>query len=567
MSILSSFQTWLSEALQNLRKYTLTLLVSLLATVIFVYVDDNIEKQFDLYKIGMMSVASIPLFFGIEMYTQNRGKNKVLFLGLGIVVVLLVYFFQFPANFLDFEKKNTFIRFVLIQAIFVLFAAVFPFYFSKNTKDFWFYNKSVFLAILTAVIYTFTLTLGLLLALTAIEKLFGVHMKGNYYKNVWVVCNMFVNTFIFLSRIPSKEEIENDEKYPLPLKYFTQYVLLPLIVVYLTILFAYEAKIIIAWSLPKGWVSTMVLAFGVFGVLAFLLLYPLKGVNMWIKRFTTAFYWLLIPLVALLLVAIYVRINTYGITEPRYMVSFLGLWLLGIAFYFIISKKDNIKIIPFSLFIVLIISLVGPLSAFSVSERNQEKLLNRILGLIRAKKSISNDDLNRVHGAVEYLAENHLESFEKYLPEKDLTKIKKDGRWNRNAAIAKALKLPSKKNDVEADGYKNFNVKPEFVKLLKADYSFGFYQKNEEKKIEIDKNTEIITNTENNKITINISGENTVIDLKGFENSSNVVSDSLSSIIKETKNWIIRVDITSGSIKDNLLNDYSGTIYLTKKGH
>jgi Domain of unknown function (DUF4153) len=566
MTIISSFQTWLSVAFHNFRKYPFTLLVSLLATVIFVYVDDSMEKQFVLYKIGMISVASIPLFFGIEMYTEHKATNKLLLLGLGILVVLLVYFFQFPATFLDFEKKNTFIRFALIQGIFILFAAVFPFYFSKNIKDFWFYNKSVFLAILTAFIYTFTLTLGLLLALSAIEKLFGIHMKGNYYKNVWVICNIFLNTFIFLSRIPGIEEIETDEKYPLPLKYFTQYVLLPLVMIYLIILYAYEAKIIVTWTLPQGWVGTLVLAFSVFGILAFLLLYPIKNLTNWVKRFTAAYYWLMIPLVALLLAAIYIRIDNYGVTEPRFLVAIMGIWLLGIALYFIISKKDNIKIIPFSLFIVLILSLVGPLSAFSVSKRNHEKQLSRVLGLIRANNGISDEDLNRVHGAVEYLAENHLESFEIYLPKKELAKIKKDGRWNRKASITKALKLPAKKN-MNNDGFKYFNVIPEFVKLQKADYAFDFDYKNEEKKIDLDLNTEIITKTEKNKISLNISGEKTIIDLKGFENSSNVVSDSLTSIIKETKNWTIRVDITSGSITDNVLNDYSGTIYLTKKGH
>jgi Domain of unknown function (DUF4153) len=565
MSILSSFQTWLSEALQNFRKYPVTLWVSLVATVIFVYVDDSAEKQFELYKIAMTCIVSIPLFFGIEMYGEHIGKNKFLLLGLGFVVVLLVYYFEFPSTFFEFEKKNTFIRFALVQGIFILFAAVFPFYFSKNSKDFWFYNKSVFLAILTAVIYTFTLTLGLLLALTAIEKLFGVHMKGDYYKNVWVVCNIFLNTFIFLSRIPSSEEIEKDETYPLPLKYFTQFVLLPLVVLYLVILFAYEVKIIATWSLPKGWVGTLVLAFSVFGILAFLLLYPIKNLTNWVKRFTAAYYWLMIPLVGLLLVAIYVRIDNYGITEPRYLVAIMGIWLLGIALYFIISKKDNIKIIPFLLFIILIISLVGPLSAFSVSKRNQEKHLGRILGLIQDKKAVSAENLDRVHSAVEYLTENHIEVFSKYLSEKELSKIKKEGRWNRQKSIAIALKLPEKENEYKNNKY--FNITPQFINLQKADYSFEFYLRNDEKKIEIDKNTKITTNTEAKKIIINISGEIAIFDLTGFENSSNAVSDSLTSLIRETQNWIIRTDITSGSFENNVLKDYSGTIYLTKKDH
>ena len=69
-----------------------------------------------------------------------------------------------------------------------------------------------------------------------------------------------------------KMDIEID--YPIGLKYFTQYVLLPLVAIYLGILIAYEAKIAIQWSLPQGWVSIMVLASAIFGILAFLLIYP-----------------------------------------------------------------------------------------------------------------------------------------------------------------------------------------------------------------------------------------------------------------------------------------------------
>ena len=97
------------------------------------------------------------------------------------------------------------------------------------------------------------------------------------------------------------------------------------------ILIAYESKIIFEWSLPKGWVSIMVLASAIFGILAFLLIHPLKKDNKWIQSFSNLYYWILLPLVVLMLVAIYVRIKQYGITEPRYFVALLAIWLLGIS--------------------------------------------------------------------------------------------------------------------------------------------------------------------------------------------------------------------------------------------
>lgn len=145
------------------------------------------------------------------------------------------------------------------------------------------------------------------------------------------------------------------------------------------ILFLYEAKIIASWSLPRGWVSTLILACAGFGILAFLLLYPLRETNNWIKRYTKLFYVFLLPLVVLLFVAIYVRLKEYGVTEPRYFVVLLSVWLLAISLYFVISKTDNIKIIPISLAIIAFLSVVGPWGAFSVSDRSQYNRLKNVL--------------------------------------------------------------------------------------------------------------------------------------------------------------------------------------------
>src|SRR6185437_825577 len=161
---------------------------------------------------------------------------------------------------------------------------------------------------------------------------------------------------------------------------FTQYVLIPLASVYVVILLAYEVKILIQWSLPKGLVSNLILRYAVFGILSILLIYPLRNQeeNKWIKTYARSFYFLLIPLLALLFLAVFTRILPYGITAPRYFLIVLAGWLLFITFYFLLSQKQNIKVIPVSLCILALLSVYGPQSAFSVSRYSQMHLLTNI---------------------------------------------------------------------------------------------------------------------------------------------------------------------------------------------
>ena len=82
--------------------------------------------------------------------------------------------------------------------------------------------------------------------------------------------------------------------YPSGLKMFTQYVLIPLAVIYVVILLSYEAKIIVQWSLPRGLVSSLILGYAVFGILSILLVYPIRNYDdsKWIKIFSRSFYFL-----------------------------------------------------------------------------------------------------------------------------------------------------------------------------------------------------------------------------------------------------------------------------------
>ena len=97
---------------------------------------------------------------------------------------------------------------------------------------------------------------------------------------------------------------------------------LPLVVVYLCILYAYMGKIILTWTLPQGWVTILIMAFSVIGMLAMLLVHPFQQLteHAWIKVITKNYYRSLLPLLVLQYVAIFTRISDYGFTSARWAV-------------------------------------------------------------------------------------------------------------------------------------------------------------------------------------------------------------------------------------------------------
>src|SRR5690606_10631810 len=64
-------------------------------------------------------------------------------------------------------------------------------------------------------------------------------------------------------------------------------------------------------------------------------------------------------------------VSEYGLTESRYFILVLALWLSGITGYFLIRKSPNILLIPASLCILAVLATFGPQSASSVTIKSQ----------------------------------------------------------------------------------------------------------------------------------------------------------------------------------------------------
>jgi hypothetical protein len=114
--------------------------------------------------------------------------------------------------------------------------------------------------------------------------------------------------------------------------------------------------------------------------------------------------------------AIFKRISQYGITENRYFILVLALWLAIIATYFLLSKTKNIKVIPISLCAIAFLSTFGPWGAFGVSERSQINSLEKLLStekllvdgkIIRRNSILKGENAEKISSVIGYLDKTH----------------------------------------------------------------------------------------------------------------------------------------------------------------
>jgi hypothetical protein len=367
-------------------------------------------------NLGLVLSLSVTLFS--ESYSNSFPKKYLL-------RVLLLFILTGLFFLIDPLKRETdFFRFILL-ALAAHLSVSFAAYFGKgHVNAFWQFNRVIFLRFLIGGIYSAALFLGLAAAVGSMNFLFNFNFDWDTFAILWVWIVGIFQTVFFLSGVPANlNGLEKDTTYPHGLKIFTQFVLIPLATVYAIILLAYEAKILLEWELPKGLVSNLILGYAVFGLLSLLLIYPIRNQdeNKWLKTFSRSFYYVLIPLILLLLWAVLARVIDYGITEERYFLIILAAWLTFINAYFLISKSQNIMIIPFSLCLLTIISVYGPQGAFSTSRRSQINELQELFGnhgsldgdkIISLKLKPGKEDMSRMINIVDYLVNMHgIESF------------------------------------------------------------------------------------------------------------------------------------------------------------
>ena len=400
----------ITDKAQNaFKRFPLTLLWAIFGTFFCIYlIEYNSRDFFDVHSdIVLTLIVGISWLIGTQFFIEQlENPKKSQWINLVVLPLLPLLYWYFPQEQHYDDSPVYLFRFFLFLIaghLFVLFA---PFLLKWDKNAYWNYLKSIGTAIIRSLFFSGILYVGLILALAAIDALFDVSIKGKRYGQLFLFCLGIVNTWIYLSDFP-KNILQNTTIYfQKALEVLVKYILIPLVILYLAILYAYSAKIVIQWELPKGWVSYLVIALSFLGYIIQVIINPIqKNLKSWtINKFYPWFYFLLIPLNALLFVAILRRITDYGITENRYFVIAIGIWNVGILAYLLLSRKKALKVIPISLFVITLLSSIGFWSAFKVSENSQVNQFNTLFTSVKNKNNTATEEeLDRLKSILDYL--------------------------------------------------------------------------------------------------------------------------------------------------------------------
>lgn len=589
---LVSIEHLVEGALTALKRFPLAIFCSIAATVVGIIFVDNLKNEDTRIYINILMTLSLGMvsFVGLAAFAQRytMRKSTVIAFHVAVAAIMVYYYFAQPD---EFTVKSV-ARYIILLLSVHLGVSFAPYMVDTEMNGFWQYNKTLFLRFLASVLYSTVLFIGLSLALITIDNLFNVSIDFIWYQRLFITIFGTFNTWFFLSGMPERIiKLQLDTDYPKSLRVFTQYVLLPLVTIYLMILYAYAAKIAFTIVWPRGYVSYLVIGFSTLGILALLLVWPLRSNEKytWIRTYTRWFFIAVFPLIVLLGMAIGRRVIEYGVTENRYFVIILSLWLFINALYFLFSERKNIKFIPMSLFFTVLISGFGPWSAFQISQESQlhrlEKLLekNHLLkdGLafrsVKDSTAISVDDKVEVSAIVDYLTDVHgVESMQQFFKNNLVVEINKSNKlendFDKKVLITQMLGVDyTFHNSSEIDlANRSYNYSGKYSNVLSIsgyDYYFpidiyvsnthaphSFDLDSSKVTIDYDKGSWYFKIWCNNEPYNNVSLKDIILPIEKVygRNNYNVSQDKLTTSFKDSKGRTFKVIIRgiSGSIND-----------------
>ncbi|MCW8986334.1 MAG: DUF4153 domain-containing protein [Gammaproteobacteria bacterium] len=401
---------------QVISRFPVAFIFILLLTIISLLLLHSVE----LFSKGIMAKLYLIMGFGtmahvsFKLYVENKSCSLLKY-GIGSLILTFIIIF-YAVVLLDKAAFSSILFFSLALALSWMFA---PYISRKSSENsVWYFNYQTGVALFFAAIAAVVFGGGLSLLLLSIGYLFEVKVPNILYGDIWIITWGILFTSYVLSNIAKTFDYEDEScAFPKGIGFIANYILVPLMVAYIAVLYAYFFKIILQWELPKGNLGWMISAFGIIGIATKLIAYPIchKGTKL-MALFDRYFYYALILPVVMLFIAIFMRINEYGVTEQRYAVVLLGV-LFSIVILAAIIKKDqfHIKHVPMLLAILVIVASYGPWSGAEISLKSQLKRFQSLLvkydlivdgQVVKSTQDITFEDRKAISSIADYLAKN-----------------------------------------------------------------------------------------------------------------------------------------------------------------
>ena len=393
-------------------RFPLAIISSILLNVLFIadfiiggkdYGDIYNNGLENFYVLESILILSIFVFIFISLLNSflecifNKTYYKIITNILGVVFIGIIYYFYYYLN------KNIYIEglalFFIISSMYVEIL--------KNPKGLQSYLYKILRSFAISLLFTIVILVGTLVIVYAINYLF---FEENWalFELIFPIITNTVFVVIFLSNFPKGNNYE-ENNIPDYFKIIIGKVIPILVTIFGIVLYFYLFTVLIKREMPVENIAYLVIIFGFVSIATLIMMGLISDNenNLFSKMLPVT----ILPLVALLFFSMGTRIKSFGVTENRYYVIILGIWIFISSIYFIVNKyNNNIPVLTIASILVLI-TTIGPISAVNISERSQMKRLESYLNknnMIENEKIIPNEtvsskDKNEIRSILNYL--------------------------------------------------------------------------------------------------------------------------------------------------------------------
>lgn len=408
MKLKEKFKNLFPDMKKGIERFPVTVIFGLILFIVTIF---SIEGSY--YKLETWIeylIIAIPFSATVELIREKyfENKNRKFFRAINFFGTILFIFVSkmFFKNYFAGEIINITATILIFYVLFYLIPIV---YRNENREK---YLQSVVGNQIITIGFALVLFLGFSAIIGTVDVLL-VNLSHTLYIHAFMFSSAVFGVIFFVSRL--KEKDESLENYALPkiVEILICYILIPLILIYTAILYLYFAKIIFTLKMPKGVVSHLVLWYTAFSLFIIIMVTPITFKNKFAKFYKKFFPMISVPLILLALFSINERIFQYGITENRYLVVILVIWLLFNMILYIV--KNDVKWVLISYIFAILIAVFSPFNLVTVSINSQNKRLERLLiknGIIQNGKITNKNDKvsikskNEIMSVIDYFYNN-----------------------------------------------------------------------------------------------------------------------------------------------------------------
>ncbi|MBP2691426.1 MAG: DUF4153 domain-containing protein [Muribaculaceae bacterium] len=357
-------------------------------------------------SLWFFTVNGILLTLAVSLWCEYTGKIKHhTRIQLGANILLFADFIYMVFNFKTMGDE-AFIAHLAIETALVVAIIFVPALKRLSVRQSLMFSFIQFSNIIVSALIGLALGIAYIIIYYTIEILFG-DIDFRIFSSIQFVFGLTLAITIFICRIPHLPETVRRAAGFRPTKFIVgliKYLLLPLTAIYMLILYAYGADIIMQGHLPSGVICYMVTALT---CAVFMVLFLLKSVDINDSDRLTAgviriLPLALIPLLIMMSVAIGQRISQYGITVSRLYVVTFNIWAYAASIYLYFTRSKRIGIVAQSFAVVFLLTSIIPGANYTVMV---QRYMRSHVFTILDNAGFGNDKLPLNHKQMEKLSE------------------------------------------------------------------------------------------------------------------------------------------------------------------